>query len=90
MHNFFSKSLPPVFDGYFETLASNHNRDTRYGSNLIKITNHTSNFAASSIKIQGAKVWNRLDNNLKNINKVKNFRNKFKYSRLPYETVPEP
>ena len=90
VHNFFSKSLPPVFDGYFETLASNHNRDTRYGSNLIKITNHSSSFAASSIKIQGAKVWNRLDNNLKIINKVKNFRNKFKYSRLPYENVSGP
>ena len=90
VHNFFSNSLPPVFSGYFETLASNHNRNTRNGSNLIKITSHTSNFAAASIKIQGAKVWNRLDNSLKSIPKVKNFRNKFKFSRLPYENVPEP
>ena len=29
VHNFFSDSLPPVFSGYFETLASNHNRNTR-------------------------------------------------------------
>ena len=90
VHNYFSNSLPPVFDGYFETLASNHNRNTRHGSNLIKITSHTTNFAASSIKIQGAKIWNRLDNNLKSITKVKTFRNKFKYSRLPYQNVPEP
>ena len=84
VHNFFSNSLPPVFDGYFETLASNHNRNTRYGNNLIKISNHSTKFAASSMKIQGAKVWNSLDNNLKAINKVKNLRNKFKYTRLPY------
>ena len=90
VHNYFSNSLPPVFDAYFETLASNHNRNTRHGSNLIKITSHTTNFAASSIKIQGAKIWNRLDNNLKSITKVKTFRNKFKYSRLPYQNVPEP
>ena len=90
VHNFFSNSLPPVFDGYFETLASNHNRNTRHGSNLIKISNHTTNFAASSLKIQGAKVWNRLENNLKIIPKVKNFRNKFKYSRLPYVNISEP
>ena len=88
VHNFFSNSLPPVFDGYFETLASNHNRNTRNGSNLIKITSHSTNFSASSLKIQGAKVWNRLDNNLKSLQKVKNFRDKFKCSRLPYVNTP--
>ena len=87
VHNFFSNSLPPVFDGYFETLSSNHNRNTRNGSNLIKIINHSTNFAASSMKIQGAKFWNRLDNNLKVISNVKTFRNKFKCSRLPYDNL---
>ena len=90
VHNFLSNSLPPVFDDYFETLASNHNRNTRHGSNLIKIPNHSTNSVASSLKIQGAKVWNRLENNLKIIPKVKNFRNKFKNSRLPYANFPEP
>ena len=87
VHNFFSNSLPPVFDDYFETLASNHNRNTRNGTNLLKINNHSTNFAAACMKIQGAKVWNMLDNNLKGINKVKSFRNKFKNSRLPYPNV---
>ena len=87
VHNFFSNSLPPVFDGYFETLASNHNRNTRNGNNLIKIPNHDTNFAASSIKIQGAKTWNNMNHNLKNIVKVKNFRIKFKLSCFPYERV---
>ena len=39
VHKFFSNSLPSVFSGYFETLASNHNRNTRNGYNLIKIKN---------------------------------------------------
>ena len=39
VHNFFSNRLPPVFNGYFETLVSNHNRNTRNGSNLLKIYN---------------------------------------------------
>ena len=90
VHNFFSNSLPPVFDGYFETLASNHNRNTRHGGNLLKIPIHKTNLVASSIKIQGAKVWNRLDNNLKTIKKVKNLRNKFKYSQIPYKNATEP
>ena len=87
VHKFSSNSLPPVFDDYFETLASNHNRNTRHGSHLLKIINHTTNFSAASMKIQGAKVWNRLDTNLKVITNLKNFRNKFKYSRLPYENT---
>ena len=75
VHNFFSNSLPPVFDGYFETLSSIHNRITRNGSNLIRIDN-LSNFASSSIKIQGAEIWNHLNNDLKKIPKVKSFRKK--------------
>ena len=85
VHNFFSNSLPPVFSGYFETLANNHNRHTRNGYNLIKIHNHSTNFAAASIKIQGAKIWNKLDNNLKKIPKIKSFRKKFKFSCFSYE-----
>ena len=83
VHNFFSNSLPPVFDDYFETLAGINDRNTRHGNNLIKIPKHYTNLAGSSIKIHDAKVWNRLDHNLKNIKKIKNFRNKFKYSCIP-------
>ena len=90
VHNYFSNSLPPVFDGYFETLACINNRNTRHGNNLIKIPKHYTNLAGSSIKIHDAKVWNRLDHNLKNIKKVKNFRNKFKYSCLPYKNINNP
>ena len=82
VHNFFSNNLPPVFDGYFETLASRHNRNTRNGSTLLKIPRHPTNITESSIKIKGAKLWNKLDKNLKSIPKVKNFRLKFKISCL--------
>ena len=50
VHNFFSNSSHTVFDGYFETLASNHNRNTRNGHNFTKIHIGVPNFAASSIK----------------------------------------
>ena len=56
VHNFFSNNLPPVFSGYFETLTSNHNRNTRNGKNLIKIITHSTDIAALSMKICGAKV----------------------------------
>ena len=82
VHNFFSNNLPPVFDGYFETLASRHNRNTRNGSTLLKIPRHPTNITESSIKIMGAKLWNKLDKTLKSITKAKNFKSKFKMSRL--------
>ena len=88
VHNYFSKNLPPVFNGYFETLASIHNRNTRHGSNLLKIPMHSTNTAASSLKIQGAKLWNKLDSNLKNIPKAKKFKSKFKHSCFPYVKKP--
>ena len=88
VHNYFSKKLPPVFNDYFETLASIHNINTRHGSSLLKIPMHSTNIAASSIKIQGAKLWNKLDNNLKKIPKVKNFKSKFKHSCFPYVKQP--
>ena len=78
VHNFFSNRLPPVFNGYFETLISNHNRNTRNGANLTRITGHSSEFAAKSIKIQGAKLWNKTDKNLKNVTKSKMLKTKFK------------
>ena len=41
--------------------------------------------AGSLIKIQGAKLWNKLDNRLKKIATVKQFKVKYKYSVcLPY------
>ena len=91
VHNYFSNNLPPVCNGYFETLASNHNRNTRNGRHLIKIISHTTDMAASAIKIQGAKLWNNLYNNLKKIPKIKQFKAKYKHSVcLPYvkKTLP--
>ena len=71
VHNFFSNNLPPVFDGYFETLASRLNRNTRNGSTLLKIPRQPTNITETSIKIMGVKLWNKLDKALKSITKAK-------------------
>ena len=52
--------------------------------------NHSSNFAAASIKIQGAKIWNKLDNKIKTMPKIKGFRRKLKLSCFSYERSPGP
>ena len=84
VHNYFSNRLPPVFNDYFSTLASQHGRNTRNGSKLLKIIGHETDIAASSTKILGAKLWNKLENSLKIIQNVKSFRTKFKSNILKY------
>ena len=66
-----------MFHCYHESLANQHQRNTKNGHNLLHILGHDRDIAASSIRIAGAKVWNNLNNNLKNIPKVKKFRAKF-------------
>ena len=83
-HSYFSNSLPPVFAGYFGTLFSQHGINTRNGTNLLTIDSHDTDIAASSTKILGAKLWNKLDNSLKNLPNIKTFRAKFKRHTLPY------
>ena len=77
VHNYFRNKLPPVFNDYYETLANRHHRNTRNGDNLLHIFGHHRYFAASSIETAGAKVLNKLNNNLKDIPKVKSFRAQF-------------
>ena len=82
---YFANSLPPVFNNYYETLANTHGLNTRHGSNLRKVS-HKTKTGALSIKIHGAELWNKLDNNLKSIPHVKSFRSRYKKSILPYRT----
>ena len=82
--NYFNDSLPAVFNNYYETLGSRHGINTRHGSHLISKVKHKTDIGAHSIKIQGPNLWNKLDINLKSILHVKLFRNKYKYSIIPY------
>ena len=82
VHNYFRNNLPPVFNDYYKTLANQHQRNTRNGNYLLYILGHQTDIAASSIRIAGAKVWNNLNNNLKNIPKVKNLRAQFKKYKI--------
>ena len=71
-----------MLNDYYETLANRYQRNTRNGHNLLHILGHHRDIAASSIKIAGAKVWNNLNNNPKNIPKVKHFRAQFKKIKI--------
>jgi len=76
VYNYFSNSLPPVFDNYFEPF--DHQYGTRNGSSTIRVENHDTNMAAASVLVKGAKLWNNLPFCYKNITNRKNFRTKYK------------
>ena len=74
VYNYFANSLPSAFDNYYETLASVHGINTRHGNDLLRKVIHRTKMGALSVKIHGAELWNKLDNNLKSISNVKGFR----------------
>ena len=76
VHNYFSNSLPPVFEDYFDSF--DHPYKTRYRHNTIRLKMHNSNLAAASVRVNGAKEWNKLNKRYKTITNRKNFRTKIK------------
>ena len=74
VHQYFSNSLPPVFDNYFDSF--NHHHATRNGPNTIRLKNHNTEMAAASVQVKSAKLWNVLDISYKTITTRKNFRTK--------------
>ena len=79
-----ANTLPPVFNNYYETLASTHGLNTRHGGNLRKFR-HFTKIGALSIKVHGTELWNKLENNLKSISNVKSFRVMYKKYIIPYK-----
>ena len=84
VHNFINDKLPPTFQNYFTEFAQVHNIETRNKNHNLIIPRHKTNIGASTIKINGAKMWNDLDANIKQILNIKIFRKNIKEKILPY------
>ena len=54
VHNYYSNSLPPVFENYFKPF--DHHYNTRNGHQTIRIEDHDTEIAAASVKVMGAKL----------------------------------
>ena len=76
VHNYYSDSLPPVFDNYFDPF--DHPYNTRYAPSSIRLRDHDTEMAAASVQVKGAKLWNDLNISYKNITKRKNFKTQYK------------
>ncbi len=69
--------LPGVFDGYFKPRNEIHNLQTRNGHklNLITVKN---NYGKSTLKYKGAKMYNRLHNDIMYCKSLNIFKNRTK------------
>ena len=70
--HFSRKSLPAVFQNYFQTNKSFHKYETR-GKSDYKIIKSNKKWRNYTIQNIGARMWNNLPPNLKSISKQKNF-----------------
>ena len=70
-HDCHHSNLPVVFNQVFLLVNKRHGYNTRSASKLNYSLSHVrTNYGKFGIKFVGAKVWNSLDEDLKNLNKT--------------------
>ena len=75
-----------MFDKYFTLFRDVTDISTRGSNNQIIVDKHKTIVGESSIKISGAKIWNKINTNIKQIKNIKEFRKKIKSEILPTYT----
>ena len=69
MFKFNNKTLPPVFNHFFKPLSDIHKYNTRSASkNTFYPPKARTNFGIFNIRYQGTKIWNSLEEKIKNYN----------------------
>ena len=84
VHNFMNNKLPSMFDNYYIKFSQIHNITTRNSNFNFIVPIFKTRFGSYALKIDGATVWNELDNSIKQITNVKTFRSKVKEKLLQY------
>ena len=68
MFKFHNKLLPVVFDNYFLLTSKVHNYNTRLSSNhAYSLPTVRTNYGIFNIRFTGAKVWNSVEAEFKNL-----------------------
>ena len=79
MHKYLSQKLPTNFDNYFKILSKYQTKSTRGTSyNNVFLPYFKTKKLQRSIKFQGPKLWNSLNNNIKNLKSLRVFKSKLK------------
>ena len=73
MYKFNKDMLPIVFDGWFVSFSTSHNRNTRQ-SDLYRLHTYKKDVRKFSLRIQGGKLWNTLPSDIRNKNTLNAFK----------------
>ena len=65
MYDYYQSSLPPAFHSYFQAISTMHSHGTRQSKSNFYIPSISTNYGKSSLKFNGAKIWNSIDESLK-------------------------
>lgn len=72
MYKFHNKALPPAFESFFKQVNKIHNYNTRHSSkSSYSLPLVRTNYGLFSIKYQGPKIWNSLDEQLRQFSLTK-------------------
>ena len=78
MHDFCTNNLPDVFANFFMHVNQLHNYNTRLASkNTYCIPSIRTNYVKFSLRFQGPKIWNNLEDSLKSLTRIA-FKHKLK------------
>ena len=73
-----------MFKDHYTTFSEIHTISTRNSNFNFIVPFSPSNFGSNSMKVDGAKVWNDLDTQFKQITNMKTFRSKVKVKLMQY------
>ena len=89
MHDYHHGNLPSVFNLFFTKVSQRHSYNTRLVSKLsFFLPQVRTNYGKFSIRHIGAKVWNSIDEQIKNLKKAA-FKRKLRDSLLSLNRLSE-
>ena len=70
MYQYHEKSIPPISDDFFEPIYRIHSHNTRIASrSSLHIPQIRTNYGKFNLRCLGAKIWNSIEENIKQLNK---------------------
>ena len=82
--NYYKNKLPPTFDNFFTLFSDIHGYCTRNRNHSFILPQYSNVFGSSALKVEGVRLWNALDSEIKSKNTIKSFRKSLKETYLPY------
>ena len=81
MYKYSTNDLLDIFDDYFTKRSDIYGYQKRYVNDL-NLTKNKKHFSDHSVRTSGLILWNNLEEKLKSVRSVKQFRNQYKQNLI--------